>query len=126
MAKLLKKIKNWPYKHLVVGSFFCIIAIALSLMFVSFNPQDQSWLYFSSDFKPATNLFGSFGSHIAAFFFYGFGISCWAIVFLLFYSFYVLFFSVNIKDRFDRFIILFIFPVIASSLFYFYSYDFFS
>jgi len=110
---------------MIAGALLVLSALFCALIFFSFNPYDSSWLYYSSVQLPTTNLFGSFGAQIAAFFFYAFGISAWCFVGILLYGAYILFFKVSFAKEWDRLVALLFLPTACSALFHFYNYDLF-
>jgi len=126
MMRVIKKIAAWPYKHIVVGSLLSASAVVSALAFFSFNPHDQSWLYHSSQLFGTTNVLGSFGANLSAFFFYSFGVACWFVVALLLYGAYLSFFKVSIRSSWDRLFAASLLPVVAAALFTLYRFDLFS
>lgn len=126
MAQFFKKITSWSYNHIVFGSLFALIAFLLILMFLSFNPRDASWLFFSTQKMPITNLLGSFGAHIASICFYAFGFSSWTIVFLVGYIAYLFFKNMSFAKEWDRLLSLALLPLTCSALCYSYSFSFFA
>jgi len=124
--KLFKKIKVSRYKNIFWGSLFLLAGILFAITFFSFNPQDPSWMYTNSSALVPFNLFGSLGAHVAAFFFYVFGSATFLLVVLCGYLAYLFFFNISFKKEWDRALVLFFLPVVASSFFYFYRFDFFS
>ena len=72
-----------------IGSIVASIFVAVS--FLSFDPHDPSWFYFSSDARAVHNAAGSLGAQSAAFCFYVLGYLAFLIIpFLLFIGWHLI------------------------------------
>ena len=60
------------------ATLFCIIALTLAFSLFSFNIEDNSFIASSS--LPSSNLLGDFGSYVASFILYTFGLMGYAII----------------------------------------------
>lgn len=68
-----KKEALLSYQQEVMGVLVVALLAFLSLAFISYNPTDNSWFYFSSTNKAVANWGGVVGAHISALAFFLFG-----------------------------------------------------
>jgi len=126
MMRSIKKMKRWKHKQFLFGFLFLFVGFVFFLTLISFSPYDPSWMYHSSTIGPITNVLGSFGAQIAAFLFFLFGSSAFALVFFCLYCAYLFFAKRSFKSEWDRFAAYLFLPIASSSLLYWYQFDFFA
>ena len=115
---MVKKVLHiiFTYKKKVIAFMFFFVGALLGLSLYSFNMYDQSLIYYSSDGPVTTNILGAFGAHIAASFFYLFGISSFLFILFFLYISYILVRNIAFKSEIERFISLLVAPFLLSAL----------
>lgn len=84
------------YKRELVGVVVVATLVFLTISFVSYNPTDNSWFYFSSANKGISNWCGVVGAHVAALFFFLLGGASFVLLLCLGALLYFLFFQKNL------------------------------
>jgi len=99
------KINIATYRHELCVFFLSLIALFLFFALYSYNSQDSSWFYYSSEELHVTNWCGSFGAHIAALLFYLFGGTSFLCVALLLFLAYVVLYRIW-RHEWERVVLL--------------------
>ncbi len=122
----LSKSKNkiFTYKKEVLGIILFSLFAIVTLAFLSYNPTDKSWFYFSSGKYDPANWVGIAGAQIAALFFYFFGSAAYVFNFFILFLATVLFFKKPFKQEWDRFLALFLILISTSTFLRIYELDF--
>ena len=105
IPEILKEKLSSFYKFIYFLILF-LVSIILALSLLTFDINDNSFL--TSTSNPSKNLLGDFGSYLASFIFYTFGVLGYLIIFFfLLYSIFV-FFNKNPRYIFIRLLFFFI------------------
>ncbi|MBT4856000.1 DNA translocase FtsK [bacterium] len=100
--KLNNKISRYGY--MLLGVALLVVACLSAMALLSYNAQDQSFLFYSDTHRHVYNSLGVFGAHFAAACFYLFGASAYLLIGLLFYSSLIAFRFLSLSKEWDRFI----------------------
>lgn len=125
-AKPKRKLVSWNHyqQEIIVLSLF-VLALFIAVSLISFNPCDNSWVYFSTRNGAITNKCGALGAHVAALCFYLFGSASFFIVVALWFMVYARYCK-TFSQEWDRigaaFLLLFVWSTICS----FHAIDFWS
>lgn len=115
-----KKGNSFLYSKKILGIACAALTLILSLVLLSFNVQDPSWFYFSTAQGAIQNIGGMVGAHVAALFFYLFGLSSYLFIPLLAAASYCLSKSIPWTDEIDRFLAGLVLIPITACFFYIY------
>lgn len=90
--------------HVFMGAMCAAWSALLSIIFYTFNINDPSWLYYSTEHTEVTNALGYIGAHIGVTLFYVFGAASYLFIPLLAGFAYVLWTQKSLEHEVDRFI----------------------
>lgn len=110
-------------RYLAIAS----LAIAFSVIFlslISYNYQDESILYSSSESTMPQNILGKFGAQLAAFLFFLFGFTAYAILPLIIVNILFLLNYIAYQDNRIRYLSAIIFLILFTGLSNIYSIEF--
>jgi S-DNA-T family DNA segregation ATPase FtsK/SpoIIIE len=79
-----KRVSRVRYKKEFLGILLLALFLFLSFSFLTHNPTDNSWFYFSSDKREVFNWCGIAGAHVSALFFFLLGGASYVLLFSLF------------------------------------------
>ncbi len=124
MLKKSKILKNknpflrvlYRHQREIIGVIVVFFLVFLSLSLISFNPFDNSWLYFSNKNGEISNWCGPLGSNVSTTFFYLFGISSYLVLALFTYLSIIFLFKFSFKRNLDRLISFSFITLISTTL----------
>ena len=106
----------FSHKKRIASFVLLFFGIFLSVALYTYNINDPSWFYYSSQITSVSNVFGFIGAHMAALFFYLFGVSSFLILGFIFYGAYILFFDLHFKVEVERAVALLLLPFVAAAI----------
>ncbi len=117
-----QKSKNERGTVLYQGILFSSIFL-LGLALLTFNHQDHSVLFDTTELQPSTNWLGSIGAQCAALLLYFFGCSAWLILCILAYCLRILLFGLTWRREIDRIVALSLLVFTASTIAELYNFE---
>jgi len=111
------------YKRIIIASMCAGISVALGIVLLYYNPNDSSFLYYSSKALVFSNPLGRVGSHCAALLTYLFGGASLILIFLLLLVSYIIAFNRPWRYEWDRAAAFIILLSLSAALMYGYSVD---
>lgn len=90
------------YKKELIALLSGVGVLFLSLSLFSYNPQDSSWFFYSSQIKSVSNWCGTVGAHMASLFIYLFGMAAWVIIPMLAFVAYTFAMQKSVREEWER------------------------
>lgn len=109
------KISIATYTHELCVFFLSMVALFLFFALYSYNSQDNSWFYYTSEESHITNWCGAFGSYTAALLLYLFGGASFLFVFLFIFLAYVVWHR-ELRQEWERIVLLCLLVPISATL----------
>jgi S-DNA-T family DNA segregation ATPase FtsK/SpoIIIE len=116
----VKKQKFVVQTNVLIGAICAALAAILAVVLHTFDSNDPSWFYYSSEQPAIKNALGKIGCHISAALFYSLGAACYLIVPILLGLAWIAWTEKSLKYHIDRFAAAMVGIVSLSTLFYVY------